>query len=79
MKLVRDAAKLDYPDYKIINIITAGFPIFKKSVVCLATLQKGLPVVMDFTLKLLNLGLNKNQIAKLLAIDEVLINNAFMI
>lgn len=77
MKLVRDAAKLDYPDYKIINIITAGFPIFKKSVVCLATLQKGLPVVMDFTLKLLNLGLNKNQIAKLLAIDEVLINNAF--
>lgn len=77
MKLVRDAAKSDYPDYKIINITTAGFPLFKKSVVCLATLQKGLPVVMDFTLKLLNLGLNKNQISKLLSIDEVLINNAF--
>lgn len=77
MKLIRDAVKSDYPDYKIVNITTAGFPIFKKTVVCLATLQKGLPVVMDFTLKLLNLGLDISQISNLLSIDEVLINNAF--
>ncbi|PLR83478.1 hypothetical protein CVD25_14850 [Bacillus canaveralius] len=76
MKLVLDAVKSDFPDYKIINITEVGFPIFKKTVVCLATLYKGLPVVLDFTLKLLNQGFNTNQISKLLSIDEELIKNA---
>ncbi|MEK4750444.1 hypothetical protein NST77_23405 [Niallia sp. FSL W8-0177] len=76
MKLVLDAVKSDFPDYKIINISEVGFPIFKKTVVCLATLYKGLPVVLDFTLKLLNQGFNTNQISKLLSIDEELIKNA---
>ncbi|MFB1100415.1 hypothetical protein [Terribacillus sp. JSM ZJ617] len=77
MNIVREAAKSDYPDYRIVNITGAGFPIHKKTVVCLATIQKGLPVVMDFTLKLLNLGLTTDKISELLSIDEELINNAY--
>ncbi|WP_368502787.1 hypothetical protein AB3N04_00170 (plasmid) [Alkalihalophilus sp. As8PL] len=76
MKIVLDAVKSDFPDYKIINITEVGFPIFQKAVVCLATLYKGLPVVMDFTLKLLNQEINTKLISELLSIDEELIKNA---
>lgn len=76
MKLVFDAVKSDFPDYKIINITEVGFPVFQKEVICLATLYKGLPVVMDFSLKLLNQGLDISQISKILSIDEELIQNS---
>lgn len=76
MKIVLDAVKSDFPDYKIINITEVGFPIFKKTVICLATLYKGLPVVMDFALKLLNQGFNIKLISEFLSIDEELIRNA---
>ncbi|MFD1205311.1 hypothetical protein ACFQ38_09365 [Sporosarcina contaminans] len=76
MKLVFDAVKSDFPDYKIINITEVGFPIFQKEVICLATLYKGLPVLMDFSLKLLNQGLDISQISKMLSIDEELIKNS---
>ncbi|MBP0726398.1 hypothetical protein J5Y03_14645 [Bacillus sp. RG28] len=76
MKLVLDAVKSDFPDYRIINIKEVGFPILKKTVICLATLYKGLPVVMDFTLKLLNQSYDTKQISEMLSIDEELIKNA---
>ncbi|MED3575078.1 hypothetical protein [Cytobacillus praedii] len=71
-----DVINKDFPDYKIINIEEFGFPILKKEIVCLATISKGMPVVMDFTLKLLNLKYNLNTIAELLAIDFELVKHA---
>ncbi len=71
-----DVIQKDFPDYKIINIEEFGFPIFKKEIVCLATISKGMPVVMDFTLKLLNLKYDLNTIAQLLAIDYELVKHA---
>lgn len=66
----------DFPEYKIINIEEIGLPIFKKEVVCLATISKGLPVVMDFALKLINLNYDIETISKMLALDFELVKHA---
>lgn len=66
----------DFPDYEIINIEEIGLPIFKKNVTCLATFNKRLSDVMEFTLKLLDLNYNEVTIAEMLALDKELIKHA---
>lgn len=66
----------DFPDYEIVNIEEIGLPIFKKNVTCLATFNKRLSDVLEFTLKLLALKYEEKTIAKMLALDEELIKHA---
>lgn len=66
----------DFPDYKIINIEEIGLPIFKKNVTCLATFNKRLSDVMEFTLKLMELKYDEDTIAEMLALDKELIKHA---
>ncbi|EOR22394.1 serine/threonine protein kinase [Niallia nealsonii AAU1] len=66
----------DFPDYEIINIEEFGLPIFKKNVTCLATFNKRLSDVMEFTLKLMDLNYDEDTIAEMLALDKELIKHA---
>ncbi|WP_108672405.1 hypothetical protein [Peribacillus acanthi] len=75
--LVYEAVKNEFPSYKVINIFEVGFPIFKKQIKCLATVEKGLPIVLEFTLKLINLGYEIIEISEMLALEEGLISSAY--
>lgn len=67
----------DFPDYKIINIEEIGLPIFKKDITCLATINKSLSDVLEFTLKLFDLGYSVETISKILALDKEIIRHAY--
>lgn len=75
--LVYSAVKQEFPVYKIINILEVGVPIFKKSAKCLATVEKGLPIVQEFTLKLVHLEYDISEISEMLALDLDLVQSAY--
>lgn len=76
LKTLMNEINADFPDYKIINIEEIGVPIFKKDIKCLATINKGLSDVLEFTLKLVNLGYDVETIANMLALDIDLVQHA---
>lgn len=75
--LVYSAVKQEFPVYKIINILEVGVPIFKKSAKCLATVEKGLPIVQEFALKLVHLEYDISEISEMLALDLDLVQSAY--
>lgn len=77
MKLVYDSIKIDFPNYKIINISEFGIPIHQKEVTCLLSINKRIPILLEFTLKLLHQDIGLQDIYKLLAVDEKLVKKAY--
>ncbi|WP_142830087.1 hypothetical protein [Planococcus soli] len=77
MKIINESIKKDYPNYKIINISEFGIPIHHKEVICLLTINKRIPILLEFTLKLLHQEISLQDICRLLAIDENLIKKAY--
>ncbi|MEK3937422.1 hypothetical protein MKY41_19210 [Sporosarcina sp. FSL W7-1349] len=75
--LVYNAVKREFPYYRVINVFEIGMPVFKKSAKCLATIEKGLPIVQEYTLKLSNLNYSTIEISEMLALDKDLVKSAY--
>lgn len=69
--------KEEFPDSKIICCYEIGLPYYKKEVYCNISIEKGLPIVMDYVIRLINLGYKLKEIVDFLGIDSEVVTSAY--
>lgn len=70
--------KDDLPGYNLASYKEIGIPYYQLSIQFLYTEEKSLPIIQEFALNFLNIGLDETQISELLAIDFDTVHSAVL-